>query len=422
MTDDREWRTENGGWSPVSRLLSPDPALCFEEELRSRLHKIDELGLLRKLYPAAKAGGRFIRSGDKICLNLASNDYLGLASDYDLVQSFYRQKEAGNLLESFGPGAAASRLMTGNHPVYQMLEKRLSALYGQKTVLVFNSGYHLNVGVLPALTGKNDLILADRLCHASLIDGMRLSPATFIRFPHCDYEKLEQLLAQKRHNFHQVFIVTESVFSMDGDVADLGILAELKKQYQAVLYVDDAHGVGVYGRTGLGVAEEQAVLEDVDLLVGTFGKAWGGQGAFLISAPVVRQYLVNTARSFIFTTGLPPVSLSWLIFVAGLLAGMEEKRKNLRELAKWLRLELQNCGLETKAKKHSSSNIIPVMIGDADKALGVADSLRDRGFWVNAVRPPTVPPKTARLRISLTASMGREDLAPLPELISSLVL
>ncbi len=387
----------------------------FEEELQTRLLKIDELGLLRKLYPAQKSGGVFIQNGDNTCLNLASNDYLGLASDRDFVHSFYQQKEAGNLLDSFGPGAAASRLMTGNHPAYQMLERRLSALYGQKYALVFNSGYHLNVGVLPALTDKNDLIIADRLCHASLIDGMRLSRASFIRFPHRDYEKLECLLAKKRHDYRHLFIVTESVFSMDGDVADLRVLAEIKKKYQAVLYVDDAHGVGVCGQTGLGVGEEQGVLDEIDLLVGTFGKAWGGQGAFLISSPVVGEYLVNTARSLIFTTGLPPVSLSWLIFVAGFLAGMEEKRRNLRELAKWLRLELRNCGLETKSS--CASNIIPVIIGDSGKALAVADSLRANGFWVNAVRPPTVPPKTARLRISLTASMSKDKLAPLPGLI-----
>lgn len=392
----------------------------FEEELQSRLVKIDEMGLLRKLNPAEKRGGRFIRSGGKngkTCLNLASNDYLGLSSDYDFVRSFYRHKEADNLLDCFGPGAMASRLMTGNHPVYQMFEERLSALYRQKSALIFNSGYHLNIGVLPALAGRNDLILADRLCHASLIDGMRLSRASFIRFPHCDYEKLRNLLAEKRRDFDQIFIVTESVFSMDGDVADLRVLAELKKQYQAVLYVDDAHGVGVCGQTGLGVAEEQGVLDVVDLLAGTFGKAWGGQGAFLISAPVVREYLVNTARSFIFTTGLPPVSLSWLLFVAGFLAGMEKKRKTLRELAGWLRVELKNCDLVTSG----SSNIIPVMIGDADKAIRVADLLRARGFWVNAVREPTVPPKTARLRISLTASMSKNDLAPLPGIIASLV-
>ncbi len=390
----------------------------LDEELQTRLLKIDEQGLLRRLYPAGKAGAGFIRTGGKVCLNLASNDYLGLSSDPELVTSFYRRKEADNLLDWFGPGAASSRLMTGNHPLYRMLEQRLSDLYGQKSALVFNSGYQLNVGILPALAGKKDLILADRLCHASLIDGMRLSRAASIRFPHLDYDRLESLLAAKRRDFRHVFIVTESVFSMDGDLADLGVLAALKNQHQAVLYVDDAHGVGICGQTGLGVGEEQGVLDEVDLLVGTFGKAWGGQGAFLISSPVIRDYLINTARSFIFTTGLPPVSLSWLLFVADLLAGMEEKRKHVRGLAKWLRRELRNCTLAPSG----SSNIIPVMLGDADKALKAADFLRSRGFWVNAVRPPTVPPKTARLRISLTASMARDDLALLPGLISSSVL
>ena len=386
----------------------------LEHQTRERLDNIRAQGLARNLLELDISGdGKVVHRGREY-LNLAGNDYLGLAADRDLVAAFYDQCNDKTILARFGPGSTGSRLMTGNHGVNRELEEGLSKLYDPGRVLVFNSGYHANIGILPALAKKGDLILADKLCHASLIDGMRLSRAKVIRYPHLDYARLEALLAQHRKAYDQVFIVTESIFSMDGDTANLGRLARLKENFQAILYVDEAHAVGLRGPQGLGLAEEQGVMDAVDLLVGTFGKAWAGQGAFVVCSQVLREYLLNTSRSFIFTTGLPPVSLSWLLFVLEKIPKMVRERQYIQHLADSLRKGLLKEGLETRG----SSHIVPVMIGAADLAVQVADTLRRQGFWVTAVRPPTVPAGTARLRLSLTAAMQEEDLAPLPRLIA----
>lgn len=385
----------------------------FERQLEERLADIDGQGLKRDVSALQIAGGAKVRYDGREYLNLASNDYLGLATNSSLIAAFYDGLTPDNLLDRFGPGSTASRLMTGTHPVNREIEDQLAALYGPCRALVLNSGYHANIGILPALANRDDLILADKLCHASLIDGMRLSRATVLRYPHLDYERLARLLADKRERYRQTFIVTESVFSMDGDVADLRQLVDLKKRHQAVLYVDEAHAVGLRGLRGRGLAEEQQVLAEIDILVGTFGKAYGGQGAFVIGAPPLVEYLVNTVRSFIFTTGLPPVSLAWLLFVLQRIPAMETERKHVQDLSDWLRDELARQGLVTGG----TTNIIPVMIGSARQAAEVAKRLRGYGFWVNAVRPPTVAAGSARLRLSITAAMDQQDLAPLPGLI-----
>ncbi len=386
----------------------------FERQLTDQLKRIREHGLERRVLPLRMLAGAKISHGGRQYLNLASNDYLGLAENQDLISTFYQGLNRDNLLDRFGPGSTASRLMTGNHPVNMELEDRLAELYCPCRALVFNSGYHANIGILPALAGKEDLIVADKLCHASLIDGMRLSRATVIRYPHLDYERLSSILSKKRNRYQQVFIVTESVFSMDGDMADLGRLVELKEEHRAVLYVDEAHSVGLRGLRGRGLAEEQQILNQIELLVGTFGKAYGGQGAFVICSQVLCDYLLNTARSFIFTTGLPPVSLAWLLFVLEQIPTMEQQRRHVQELSDRLRHALMARGLVTGG----ATNIVPVMIGDAGEAVRTADRLREHGFWVNAVRPPTVPAGTARLRLSITSAMKQEELAPLPGLIA----
>ncbi len=375
---------------------------------------MDRRGLTRTLADLENKGkGRVVYQG-RDYLNLASNDYLGLATDRDLIAEFYSRLHEENILARFGPGSTASRLMTGNHGVHRQLEEELSRLYDPGRALLFNSGYHANVGILPALAEKGDLILADKLCHASLIDGMRLSRATVIRYPHLDYERISRILAEKRKKYDQVFIVTESIFSMDGDTADLEELARIKKQFQALLYVDEAHAVGIRGQHGLGLAEEQGMLAQVDILIGTFGKAWAGQGAFVVCSALLRDYLINTARSFIFTTGLPPVTLSWHLFVLTKIPLMTRERHHVRQLGDNLRRGLRNHGLKTRG----STNIVPVLIGAANQAMQVADTLRKYGFWVTAVRPPTVPEGTARLRLSITAAMDEKTLAPLPRLIA----
>ncbi|WP_457573658.1 aminotransferase class I/II-fold pyridoxal phosphate-dependent enzyme [Desulfolithobacter sp.] len=387
------------------------------KRLADRLERLEGEGLRRELVALTPGPDNRIRVDGRDYLNLAGNDYLGLAAEAGLVRRFYARLDDRNLLERFGPGARASRLMTGNSSLYRELETRLATLYGSEKALVFNSGYHINIGILPALATRDDLILADKLCHASLIDGMRLSRANVIRYPHLDYQRIRTILEQKRNRFDQVFLVTESIFSMDGDLADLQELVRIRDEFDLCLYVDEAHAVGVAGRQGLGLAEEQGVLNGIDLLIGTFGKAWAGQGAFVACSGIVADTLVNQARSLIFTTGLPPVNLHWLLFLSHIIPGMEEERHRLRAISAWFRDELRRLGLRTGG----NSQIVPVMIGDAGRTVAVAARLREAGFWVNAVRPPTVPPGTSRLRFSLSGTMTEKELATLPTLIKSVL-
>jgi len=392
------------------------PENTLHQHLEQRLQAIEQQGLLRSLQPVrATDHGRIGINGQRL-LNLAGNDYLGLGSDPDLVRTFYADLADSDdtCLELYGPGSGASRLMTGNHSGYRELEHSLAGLYGTEQVLVFNSGYHLNIGLLPVLAEKGDLILADKLCHASLIDGMRLSRARVIRYPHLDYDRIETLFKQHRDQYHNVFLVSESIFSMDGDCVDSTILVQLKERYGAVLYLDEAHGVGVRGQQGLGLAEEQGTLAQIDLLIGTFGKAWAGQGAFVACDRIVHDFLVNTARSLIFSTALPPVSIHWLNTVLPRITTMTRQRQQLAELSYILRSEIRKQGLQT----NGDSQIVPVIIGSAKQAVAVAGQLAEHGFRVNAVRPPTVPRGTSRLRLSITAAMDAHQLTDLPRLIA----
>ncbi|NOU58225.1 aminotransferase class I/II-fold pyridoxal phosphate-dependent enzyme [Marinifilum caeruleilacunae] len=333
-------------------------------------------------------------------VNLSSNDYLGVSK-----KNIPRPK--GN---SFGSGS--SRLLTGNFSEYDLLEEELEKLY-ENSALFFNSGYHANIGILSALSGKSDLILSDKLNHASIIDGIRLSNAEYIRFKHLDYRHLEDILINKRDQYDRVFIVSESVFSMDGDEADLSKLVELKKKYNCFLYLDEAHSLGVRGTKGLGLAEEQNFIQDIDLLVGTFGKAMNSIGAFVICDPIIKKYLINKMRSLIFTTALPPIVISWNYIMLRTIVKMRMEREHLTFLADKLRNKLIELGLKTDG----SSNIVPVIIGDSQKCVNLADHLQKKGFLVFPIRPPAVPAGTSRLRLSLCADMDWEDIQDLPMLI-----
>ncbi|WP_028585784.1 aminotransferase class I/II-fold pyridoxal phosphate-dependent enzyme [Desulfogranum mediterraneum] len=386
----------------------------LHHDLSDRLQKITEQGQFRQVMPLRHLDHGCVEIDGTSYLNLAGNDYLGLATSRALLQEFMDQMNPDTLLESYGLGSTASRLMTGNTTPYGLLEQKLQQLYNREAALIFNSGYHLNIGILPALTEKQDLILADKLCHASLIDGLRLSRCKVSRYPHLDYGAIERILKRERDRYRHVYIVTESIFSMDGDEADLARLVDIKNRHQATLYVDDAHGVGIRGARGCGLAEEYGVMEEIELLTGTFGKAYGGQGAFVVCRQEMADYLLNTARSQIFTTGLPPISVHWLCFVLERIPQLGATRTKVAGLAEQLRTELRSQGLTT----HGSSNIVPVMVGDAELAVRVAEQVCGHGFWVKAVRPPTVPAGTSRLRLSVNGSMEWEQLAPLPGLIA----
>lgn len=385
--------------------------------LEQQLQHLEAEALRRRLVPLVQSGRGYIEVAGKSCLNLSGNDYLGIGTNQELSEQFYRGMGPENVLTGFGLTASASRLMTGNSPLYERLETKLAALYGTERALVFNSGYHGNVGILPVLAGKGDLILADKLCHASLIDGMRLSRARTIRYRHLDYQHLEEILLRNRGRYDRVFIVTESIFSMDGDRADLSVLIELKKRYQCTLYLDEAHSVGVLGQQGLGLAEQEGVIQEIDLLFGTFGKAMAGLGSFLVCTAPVADFLINQARPLIYSTALPPVCLNWLLFVLERIPYMTAERKRLQTLSDYVRAQLVEYGLPTGG----NSQIMPVVLVDNDRTTRVADNLRQRGYWVTAIRPPTVPAETARLRLSLSAAMEQKDLESLPTLIAEAV-
>ncbi len=366
------------------------------------LKQLEDDGCLRAL-PEMVHSGKWAIVGGKRLLNLSSNDYLGLASDTDLQGSFLTGLSGEEALLS----SSSSRLLTGNFAVYRELEAMIAERYGAEAALTFGSGYHMNAGILPAVTDSNTLILADKLVHASLIDGIRLSVARCIRYRHGDISQLELLLQKYHAVFPRIIIVTESIFSMDGDLSPLMRLAELKRKFpQTMLYVDEAHAVGVRGEHGLGVAEEQDCIKDIDFLCGTFGKALASVGAFVVCSKVMRDYLINKMRTFIFTTALPPANVSWTKYVWSRMDDWADRRAHLRDLSVRLKQILKEAGCHDDSQSH----ILPMVIGKSPEAVRVAEKLQAGGFYVLPVRPPTVPAGTARIRFSLSAGITMNDL------------
>ncbi len=390
----------------------------LHNEWHGRLRDLAAQDRLRSLKTIEPLPGHRVLSEKQILLNLASNDYLGLGCDLGLHEAFLAQLDANQALAERGFTASASRLMSGNHPACSALEHMLEDAYGNgRRALILNSGYHANLGILPALARRGDLILSDRLNHASLIDGIRLSRANWRRYRHGDIEHLKTLLAAHRPRAgRRIFIVTESIFSMDGDCADLQALTEIKHTCDAVLFVDEAHAVGVRGKHGLGLCEEAGILPEVDVMVGAFGKALASTGAFTMTTPLIRDILVNCMRPLIYTTALPPVILNWTrhVFQHGLEA--RERRARLAENTALFRRELARANRPAPG----SSHIVPLIVGADNAATALAQRLRQAGYLVPPIRPPTVPAGTARLRFSLCAGMQPRQLTELAALAGRL--
>ena len=329
-------------------------------------------------------------NGQKL-VNLSSNNYLGFADNKKVTEEFLN--EVGN---KYSFGSASARLLTGTLPVYKELEDLISQLFRKEKTLLFNSGYHANVGINSCIAGKGDVIFSDKLNHASIIDGMRLSEGKFFRFPHKNMEALEKLLTRERKNFNNAIIVSESVFSMDGDIADIEKLVELKEKFNCILILDEAHAFGVFGQNGLGVTEKLGITDKVDLIVGTFGKAIGSMGAFATGSQTLVDYLTNKARSFIFSTALPPINIAfskWII--ENKLPQTLEKRQRMLSIGQ---------------KSGSESHIIPVIIGGNKETVDTCEILFHNGFFTLPIRPPTVPEGTSRLRLSLTTDITEKEL------------
>lgn len=365
--------------------------------IEQTLHDLKASGNLRRIPEESVSG----------IVDLSSNDYLGIAEDTMLRDNFFATTTPRDLLMS----SSASRLLGACQAPYSAFERKLSSDYGHgRSALLFNSGYHANTGLVSALANKSTLILADRLVHASIIDGIKLSGAPFARFAHNDYAHLQRLLENKGRDYTNVLIIVESVYSMDGDVADIARIAEIKKIHRgAMLYVDEAHAVGVIGPGGLGETARLDLIPEVDIIVGTLGKALASMGAYAILSPSMREFMVNKARSLIFSTALPPAQILWSHYVWDYMLGADSLRAKLTNLTQILAKAIPGC---------VPSHIRPLIVGDANKAVRLSQKLLDCGFKVLPIRTPTVPPGTERLRFSLSASIEPEKLTTLKSVIS----
>lgn len=370
------------------------------DAIEAVLKQRQEEGLLRSLRPAAARKEGKVRFKDKEYIDFSSNDYLGFSGHPRLIEAV---KEAA---EKYGTGSGASRLMSGDLDLHHRLEEKVAGFKNKERALVFNSGYQANAGIISALYGKEDCIFSDRLNHASIIDGITLSGARLFRFRHNDPGHLKALIEKERGRFKNALIVTESIFSMDGDRAPLKEMADLKQRSGCEMMVDEAHATGIFGKNGSGVVEEDGLSREIDLIMGTFSKALGSFGAYLAASGKVIDYLINTCRSFIYSTALPPAVIACNIKAVELVAEEPWRREELLLNAEFLRQSLKEKGLDIRG----ASQIIPLVLGGNKKALNFAGALQEKGFFVRPIRYPTVPQKEARLRFSLTVDHKRDIL------------
>jgi len=349
--------------------------------------------LTRRLTPIHSGVCPVVEMAGRQILLFASNDYLGLAMHPEVIQA------SVEATQRFGAGSGAARLVSGSLPPHQELETALAEFKGTEAALTYSSGYLANIGTIPALIGQGGLILADRLCHASLIDGCRLSAADFRIYRHSDMSHLKSLLSARRQA-RRTLIVTDGLFSMDGDLAPLPELSRLAQAYEADLYIDDAHGTGVMGPHGRGTAEHFDLEASIPFQMGTLGKAFGSSGAYLAGSSTLIQYLMNTSRSFIFTTAPPPGTAAAATTAIQIMQREPERRARLWANRERLFTGLTQLGFSLSP---SVSPIIPILVGSAETALSFARYLFTEGVYAPAIRPPTVPDATSRIRITVTS-------------------
>lgn len=380
-------------------------------------HYLDDAGqrhVLRRMRPMQPSAGGRIQLGDRRVINFSGNDYLGLAHHPQLIA------RAREYTASYGAGAQASRLVCGTSAMHEGVERKLAQAKGTEAALLFASGWQANAAVLPALlklSGQDAgraQVYTDKLVHASLHQGCAAAGVRQIRFRHNDLDHLESLLQKNAEPAGQRFIVTESVFSMDGDCCDVPRLAQIAERYGAFLYLDEAHATGVLGPKGMGLSG--FAPGGVDLIMGTCSKALGGFGAYVAGSRLLCDYLVNTCSGFIYTTALPPSVLGAIDAALDLIPTLDAARTQLMAHADLLRSGLRSLGLDTGA---SSSQIVPAIVGEAQLALALSAQLEDLGMLVTAIRPPTVPQGTSRLRIALSAVHSRDDVLSLLDALSA---
>ena len=366
----------------------------------SELDQIKAAGLYRRLRRVENDQGPMLRLDGREVINFSSNNYLGIANHAALASA---AKEA---IDRYGCGSGASRLISGNMTLHEELENRLAAFKGTEAALVFNSGFQANSGVLSTLTGEGDVILSDALNHASIIDGCRLARAKTIVYEHGDINRLEAALKQAA-NARRKLIVTESIFSMDGDQAPLKEIVELAEKHGAMVMVDEAHATGVFADNGAGVVAKLDLGDRVLVQMGTLGKALGGFGAYVAGSRALRELLINRCRSFIFTTALPPAVMAMAVAAIELIRREPERREKLFCNCRRLKEGLRKLNFSVA---EIDSPIVPLIIGEAEKTMQFSERLLEKGVFAQGIRPPTVPPGTSRLRITLMATHTEEHI------------
>jgi len=367
-----------------------------KQNIAEEIKKLKRDNLLRELKTFSARDGARLTIGGKEYINFCSNDYLGLSMHPKIREAIK------NGVDTYGAGSSASRLITGSFAPHALLEKKLAEFTSYDSVLLFNSGYVANSGVIPAIAGRGDVVFGDKLNHASIVDGCLLSKALFKRYRHLDMSQLEEQLG-KSSNYDNRWIITESIFSMDGDIAPLDTIFGLAKKYDAKVYVDDAHGFGVFGETGKGVLEEFNLAGKADIYIGTLGKAAGLSGGFVGGSGDVITYLLNKAKTFIYSTSLPPALAVGGAVAVDILSNFSDERKEFKKGVKSFHSILCKFNFVTTGKSY----IIPLVMGDAGSALSAGEVFKGEGFVLQAIRPPTVPDGSSRLR--LTLSLGQTD-------------
>ncbi len=376
------------------------------------------LGQLRTVKPKSQCGTKIIVDSHEY-VNLSSNDYLGLASDLNLAFEFLSDvlhKDNNNKLNAdIRMSSSGSPLLTGAHLSYVDAENAMEELFNKKA-LFFNSGFSANSGVISALATENNLIIADKLAHASIIDGMMTAKGKCLRYAHNDYEHLEKLLNAHADKYDSVIIVTEAVFSMDGDSCDLKKLVELKHKFHNVyLYVDEAHSFCLYSDNGAGLCHLNQVTDEIDFILTTFGKGLGSQGACILCNETARDYLINTSRSLIFSTALSPLAFAHANFMVKYMQMRNDLRERLHSISSYIHNTLNESGYENV----SQSQIIPVLTYENEKAVKACAFFKEHGFYAMPIRHPTVPKGKARLRLSLTASLSDDQVEQLKDTIKA---
>jgi 8-amino-7-oxononanoate synthase len=369
--------------------------------LRDQLEDLKRSGLYRSLREVEGPPGTTIVIDGRKLLQFSSNNYLGLANHPRLKAA------AMAAVERYGVGSGASRLVCGNLDLNRKLEEKLAQLKKKEAALLYSTGYMANLGVIAALAGEGDLILSDEFNHASIVDACRLSRAQTRVYPHKRMDELEKLLAGAGSSKRRL-IVTDGIFSMDGDIAPLPDLVDLAEKYECLLMVDDAHATGVLGPNGGGTGDHFGLAEKIDVAMGTFGKALGGFGAFVAGDRNLRELLINCSRPFMFTTGLPPSVLAAGIAALEVVEEEPEMRARLWDNANLLRNGIEEMGFTLAG---GETQIIPLLAGDASLAMEMSSLLREEGLFIQGIRPPSVPPGTSRLRITVSAAHTRGELA-----------